>query len=222
MRKFIARAKAKAKAKAASPDLEEIVIASLPPKEDAPSQDIPQADHKDQKNAVDTLRSIEIVEAALLQGITRISDLKLAFVDGISEARLRDLIHAVQVKWTTLGVTKATELSLGEARARVQNITGELWNIYNTPNLHPKLKLKALSQLLEAADRMETLDGLSTQALVNIRITSQRSSSAKDIGDAIEKHGQKIELLRKFFNFVENQKKDVIEDGEVIEGDKNG
>jgi len=129
------------------------------------------------------------VEILLLKGVTKISDLA-ALLD-ISELKVKQHIDRIYYRWAHLGNKTQNIQAKGEARARLDYITSELWVVYSNADTTSS-KTQALREILSVHDRRINLDGLTPAVLLNINTSTAEGNS---ISDRINEHSRVVSLL---------------------------
>lgn len=147
------------------------------------------------------------VEILYLKGIT--SATALGAMLGISHGTARKYIERVQYRWAFTGNFKRMSQLRGEARARLDMITAELWQIFTNTDSE-STKLSALSELLGIHDRRLILDGLTDTMLAYIREREEEGESSIEVDMA--EHADMIKLGKQLIGYLETEYKVIKED----------
>jgi hypothetical protein len=152
------------------------------------------------------------VEILLLKGLTSYSS--IASTLGINHRTAKKYVEGVKYRWAALGGMPRMRQLRGEAKARLELITSELWVMYQNSDSET-LKAACLRQLLETHDRQLILDGLTHQTLPAIAHETAMDSS-EGISDQIRDHARIVELGRALMEYTKKNSSDVV-DGDFKE-----
>jgi len=159
------------------------------------------------KTHLETEKTKAQVEILLLKGVTSYSGISVTL--GINYKTATKYVEEVKYRWAVLGGMPRMRQLRGEAKARLELITSELWVLFQNSNSE-NVKTTCLNQLLGVHDRQLLLDGLtsSTLPMIGQELTQDAEGG---IAETIRDHARIVELGNALIDYANKDKADVVE-----------
>lgn len=157
------------------------------------------------------------VEILLLKGVTSATQVSSHL--GIAYNTARRYIEEIYYRWAVLGGPTRMRQVRGEARARLDLLTSELWMMFQN-NKDDRTRTTILTQLLGVHDRRMILDGL-TPTMLQVLVT-QQSDEKGGVDEHIRNHEEMVSLATALSQFAARAQEQEIYDGEFSEVESDG
>ena len=169
----------------------------------------------DGKTYLETEKIKAQVEILLLKGVTSCSGISATL--GITYKTATKYVEEVKYRWAALGGMPRMRQLRGEAKARLELITSELWVLFQNSNSET-VKGSALGQLLAVHDRQLLLDGLTSSTLPMIGQELAQDASG-GIAETIRDHARIVELGNALIEYAKQDGADIVDaDFEEVDG----
>ena len=155
------------------------------------------------------------VEILLLKGVISISQISITL--GIKYLTASRYIEEVHYRWAALGSPERVQQVRGEARARLEILTNELWVLFSNSKI-PQIKVQCLNQLGAVYDRFATLNGITpkmVQVLVNME--ARGDIGTIPVESRISSHSSLVRLATELSRYANPDSEDVAVEGEYEE-----
>lgn len=133
------------------------------------------------------------VEILMLKGV--ITPNHVANTLGIAFVTAKRYMEQVHYRWAILGGAPRMRQLKGEAKARLELITNELWVMYSNTT-DERVKGACLSQLLGVHDRRLVIDGLTPKTLPLIAETELEGDDGPSVIEKIQDHAEMVRLSK--------------------------
>jgi len=155
------------------------------------------------------------VEILLLKGVTTPGHISATL--GVAPSTASKCIEQVHFQWAMLGGMSRMQQLKGEAKARLDLITNELWVMYSNTT-DEKLKVVCLNQLGSVHDKKLMLEGLTPKTLPLIAVEGL-TGATKTVEDRVSEHSELISLADALVLYTKNNKntQEEIEDAKYME-----
>lgn len=155
------------------------------------------------KEYLEKEKTIAQVEVLLLKGV--VVPYHIAKTLNISPHTAARYIEAVQTRWAVLGTPDRIRKIRGEAKARLDMITNELWVIFSNTDSQ-SMKAQCLGYLLQVHDRRMILDGVSNKTVGQDKDPSEGNL----VDERIRNHQSMVKVANALIDYVQKAKGKVV------------
>lgn len=148
------------------------------------------------------------VEILLLKGV--VYPPHIASMLGIQLVTAKRYVEQVHYRWAILGGTPRMRQLKGEAKARLELITNELWVMHSNTK-DDKVKAVCLNQLVAVHDRRLILDGLTPKTLPLIAETEIDGAGGESVSDKIKNHQEMVRLAAALVKYADKKPDAIVE-----------
>ncbi len=169
------------------------------------------------KPYLETEKSLAQVEILLLKGVTTAST--VAATLGVHPDTAKKYIEQIHYRWAALGQRSRIVQVKGEAKARLDLITNELWVLFSNSNSE-SVKGSCLSKLLEVHDRKLVIEGLTPKMIESLKDQTPDPNGGMMVSERISRHNEMLRLGHSLMKYVSEYNGEPIPiEGETVSDD---